>query len=226
MRVAEEGNEPVADEVDRGFVAGDQQQPTQCEDLVVAQSVITVARLDETADEVVHGLRSTVLGEGGEVLAECEGGPVSARCGASIDQGLHGVEVENEDRPIETKVRTLLAAISHGFTSDPEFMAIVATRSSLFRGAQGGVLDRERAMYDLLTDMFRRAQLRGEIRGDLDPRRLAETFTGAYMLATVNWLVGWWGESGDLADRLDEQATVLLSGCLTSEVDPQRQKKR
>jgi hypothetical protein len=35
------------------------------------------------------------------------------------------------------------------------------------------------------------------------------------MLAVVNWLVGWWQTNDDLADRLNEQATVLLSGCLT-----------
>jgi len=92
-------------------------------------------------------------------------------------------------------------------------MLVVATHSGLFWGARGGILERELGVYALLTEMFRSAQHRGEIRAELDPRRLAETFTGAYMLAIVNWLTGWWGERDDLAARLDEQAHVLLSGC-------------
>jgi len=123
-------------------------------------------------------------------------------------------EIDDEERPTGEKVRRLLAAIAHGFTSDSQLMAVVVTRSSMFRGARGDVHDREMAMYDLLTDLFRRGQQRGEIRPELDPRRLAETFTGAYMLTTANWLVGWWGDHDDFADRLDEQARVVLSGCL------------
>ncbi|HYZ99722.1 MAG TPA: TetR/AcrR family transcriptional regulator [Acidimicrobiales bacterium] len=122
--------------------------------------------------------------------------------------------VDDEERSLEAKLRLLVRTIADGFASDPEFMAVVVTRSSLFWGAGGGVRDRELTMYALLTELFRRAQGRGEVRSELDPQRLAETFTGAYMLATANWLVGWWDEPGGLADRLDEQAAVILEGCL------------
>lgn len=124
-------------------------------------------------------------------------------------------ELDDEARPIEAKVHALLAVIADAFASDPEFMTVVVTRSSIFRGAHGGVRDRELVMYDLLTELFSRGQQRGEIRPELDPRRLAETFTGAYMLTTANWLVAWWGERDDLGDRLEEQARVLLTGCQT-----------
>jgi AcrR family transcriptional regulator len=134
-------------------------------------------------------------------------------------------QVDDEARPVSAKVRGLLASVAEVFSADPKFMAVVATRSSLFWGAQGGVLERELGMYALATDLFRRAQHRGEIRPELDPQRLAETFTGAYMLAVVNWLVGWWQTNDDLADRLNEQATVLLSGCLT-EHSPARGTRR
>jgi hypothetical protein len=90
----------------------------------------------------------------------------------------------------------------------------VATRSSLFLGARGEVLERELGMYSLVTELIRRAQERGEVRRELDAARLAETFTGAYMLAVINWLVGWWGERDDLASRLKELGNVILSGCL------------
>jgi AcrR family transcriptional regulator len=135
-------------------------------------------------------------------------------------------EVEDENRPVADKVRSLLASVAEVFSSEPEFMAVVATRSSLFWGARGGVLERELGMYALAAELFRRAQSRGEIRPELDPHRLAETFTGAYMLATVNWLVGWWKNHDDLASRLDEQAHVLLSGCLSPATKDQQNPKR
>src|SRR5262245_54063659 len=124
-------------------------------------------------------------------------------------------ELDDESRSTDEKVRRLLASVAFGFTDDREFMTVVVTRSSIFLGAQGAVRDREMVMYDLLTELFARGQQRGEIRPELDPRRIAETFTGAYMLTTGNWLVGWWGDRDELADRLDEQARVLLTGCRT-----------
>jgi AcrR family transcriptional regulator len=134
-----------------------------------------------------------------------------------LDQLRQAVD---DSQPVGETVRGLLASVAAFFAGDRDFMAVVATRSSLFRGARGGVLERERAMYSLLTELFRRAQQRDEIRPELDPQRLAETLTGAYMLATINWLVGWWDTRDDLADRLHEQGTVLLSGCLTPAPDP------
>lgn len=122
--------------------------------------------------------------------------------------------VDDETRSAADKIRALLDSVAEVFSTDAEFMAVVATRSSLFWGAQGGVLERELGMYSLAAELFARAQQRGEIRADLNPRRLAETFTGAYMLATVNWLLSWWNTNEDLADVLNEQATVLLHGCV------------
>lgn len=142
----------------------------------------------------------------------------------ALDKFIDGLrhEVEDDTRPVADKVRGLLASVAEVFSADAEFMAVVATRSSLFWGAQGGVLEREFGVYALATELFRRARDRGEIRPDLDPQRLAETFTGAYVLATVNWLLSWWETGDDLADRLDEQATVLLGGCLTGSTPPRR----
>ena len=117
------------------------------------------------------------------------------------------------DRPTGDKVRRMLAQVAEAFRRDRTFMATVVARSSLFWGATGGVLQRELGMYDLATQLFRAGQERGDIRNDLDAQRLAETFTGAYMLAVANWLIGWWGKRDDLADRLDEIADTLLQGC-------------
>jgi AcrR family transcriptional regulator len=131
-------------------------------------------------------------------------------------------EVDDTSRPITEKVRSLLASVAELFSSDRDFMAVVATRSSLFLGARGEVLERELGMYSLVTELLRRTQRRGELRRELDPSRLAETFTGAYMLAVMNWLIGWWGERGDLGSRLEELGDVLLSGCLA---EPRRSRR-
>ena len=117
------------------------------------------------------------------------------------------------DRPTKDKVRRMLASVADAFSRDRKFMATVVARSSLFWGATGGVLQRELGMYDLATQLFRSGQERGDIRADLDAQRLAETFTGAYMLAVANWLIGWWGKRDDLANRLDEIADTILHGC-------------
>ena len=135
-------------------------------------------------------------------------------------------EVDDASRPIGEKVRSLLGSVAELFSSDRDFMAVVATRSSLFLGARGEVLERELGMYSLVTELLRRAQHRGELRRELDPARLAETFTGAYMLAVINWLVGWWGERDDLAGRLQELGDVILSGCLTGPGRSRRARNR
>lgn len=140
-----------------------------------------------------------------------------------IEQLRH--EVDDESRPIADKVRTLLRSVAVAFSTDPAFMAVVATRSSLFWGAREGVLEREHGMYELATELFVRAQRRGEIRLELDPQRLAETFTGAYMLATVNWLVNWWNTNDDLTSTLEEQANVLLHGCVTQQHSPSSRRR-
>jgi AcrR family transcriptional regulator len=133
----------------------------------------------------------------------------------TLDRFLDLVRVELEDtnRSARDKVGSLLTQLAEAFRKDRRFMAVVATRSSLFWGARGGVLERELGLYELLTDLFERGQRSGEVRPDIDPQRLAETFTGAYMLALVNWLVGWWGKRDDLTERLLEVGDVLLDGC-------------
>ena len=62
--------------------------------------------------------------------------------------------------------------------------------------------------------LFADAQSEGELRPELSPRRLAETLTGAYMLAVANWLIGWWPEQPPLHDVLHEVGDTLLRGAL------------
>lgn len=120
----------------------------------------------------------------------------------------HVPATETIDAFVELVVKT--------YGRDRRFMATVATRSRLYWGATGEIRDQELRLYELLVEVFRRGQEAGEVRTDLDPQRIAETFTGAYMLVVINWLVGWWGTRGDLADRLAEQLSLLSRGWSTA----------
>jgi len=96
---------------------------------------------------------------------------------------------------LESTLREVMAALADVFSNDPEFMAVVATRSGMF--------------------------WRGEVRPELDPQQLAETLAGASMVATINCLNDWWGQpDDDLFRRLDQQADVLLNGCSDSAFTP------
>ena len=117
---------------------------------------------------------------------------------------------------IESTIRAVMALLADVFSSDPEFMAVVATRSGLFWGPSGGIIERHLGIYELLTQLFEASQQRGEVRHDFDPQHLAETLAGASMVATVNWLIDWWGQPDDLFRRLDQQADLILNGCRPS----------
>ena len=122
---------------------------------------------------------------------------------------------------LESTLREVMAALADVFSNDPEFMAVVATRSGMFWGPSGGIIERHLGIYELLAQLFETAQQRGEVRPELDPQQLAETLAGASMVATINCLNDWWGQpDDDLFRRLDQQADVLLNGCSDSAFTP------
>ena len=117
-------------------------------------------------------------------------------------------------QPITATVDELMATLAAVFSQDSEFMAVVVIRSRLFWGASGPLMERELQTYEQLTALFAEAQSAGELRAELSPRRLAETLTGAYMLAVANWLIGWWPEQPPLQQVLQEVGDTLLRGAL------------
>jgi len=125
---------------------------------------------------------------------------------------LHGA-LQTHERPVPDRLRDLLRVMALGFSTDREFMAVVATRSKLFFGAEGPILEQELLTYGLLAQLFREGQERSEIRADIHPPQLAELFTGTYMLTILNWVVGWWEDSEPLEARLQRAADVFLDGC-------------
>lgn len=125
------------------------------------------------------------------------------------------------DRSVPDRIRDLLRVMALSFSEDREFMAVVAQRSQLFFGAQGAILQHELLTFDLLKRLFREGQVRGEIRDDVDPLQLAEILTGTYSTTLFNWVVGWWGDRGDLEERLMRAADVFLDGCRPPESQEQ-----
>lgn len=129
-------------------------------------------------------------------------------------------------QPITTTVDELMKALAVAFSQDTEFMAVVVIRSRLFWGASGALMERELQAYEQLTALFAEAQAAGEVRPDLSPRRLAESLTGAYMLAIANWLIGWWPDQPHLLHVLHEVGDTLLRGALMPTEARQRRRRR
>jgi AcrR family transcriptional regulator len=128
-------------------------------------------------------------------------------------------ELESPDEPVADRVRALARACGRAFSSDPAFMAVVATRSRAFGG--GGQLPAEGIppIYGLLSLLFDEGQREGEIRADVPPLELAQSFSGTFMFTVVGWLMAW--QSGqtardaerDLERRLMRAFDVFLDGC-------------
>jgi len=126
-------------------------------------------------------------------------------------------EMADERRSVPDRVRDLVRTIGEVLQKeDRQFMALVATRSKLFQGGEGNVFERQVQAHGTLVQLFREGQSRGEIRSDLDPHLLAESLTGAYTFAIVNWLTGRWRDSEQLSTRLVRVADVVLDGCRTA----------
>lgn len=132
-------------------------------------------------------------------------------------------EMADERRSVPERVRDLVRTIGEALQrEDRRFMAVVATRSKLFEGGEGNVFERQVQAHGTLVQLFREGQSRGEIRAELDPYLLAESLTGAYTFAIVNWLTGR-GKPGELlATRLVRVADVVLDGCRATRRVPVR----
>jgi AcrR family transcriptional regulator len=126
------------------------------------------------------------------------------------------------DRPVAERIRETVAAVGRGFAADRDLMALVATRSNLLYATTDPARERHLEAYELLRELMRQGQRRGELRRDIDARQLAEILTATYMLTIANWLLSWWGKEYDLASRLSKTVDVFLDGCRTIPGGPGR----
>jgi AcrR family transcriptional regulator len=132
---------------------------------------------------------------------------------------LAGQELALADHTVGERVLALARACGRAFSSDPEFMTVVVTRSRAF-GGRGELPAREDPIYALLTQLFADGQTNGEIRRDIPPIELAETFSGIFMFTVVSWLAESQSDDrsgrdneADLDARLTRAFDVFLDGC-------------
>jgi AcrR family transcriptional regulator len=127
-------------------------------------------------------------------------------------------ELEAEESSVSERVKALARACGKAFSSDPSFMTVVVTRSRAF-GGRGQLPARDDPIYGLLSQLFEEGQASGEIRRDVPPLELAETFSGIFMFTVVSWLAAWQSSQskgdaeGQLEARLMRSFDVFLDGC-------------
>jgi TetR/AcrR family transcriptional regulator, cholesterol catabolism regulator len=117
------------------------------------------------------------------------------------------------DEPLVDRLHELVRTIGVGFAAHRDFMATVVTRTNVFFGASGEGAAKDHENFELLAELFRQGQARGEVKPELEPLQLAETLTAIYLLTITNWITGWWGERGDLEARLATAVGIFIEGC-------------
>jgi AcrR family transcriptional regulator len=127
-------------------------------------------------------------------------------------------ELALEDQTVGQRVRALARACGRAFSSDPDFMTVVVTRSRAF-GGRGQLPVRDDPIYGLLARLFTDGQATGEIRRDVPPIELAESFSGIFMFTVVSWLAereapprARRDDEADLDARLMRSFDVFLEG--------------
>jgi AcrR family transcriptional regulator len=140
---------------------------------------------------------------------------------ASETKRFYGAYLQNlrarEEEPVADRVRELLGVIGSVFVADREVLTSVVDRTSLLFGSTGATKELDLANYDLLADLFRQGQVRGEVRRDCDPMQLAEILNATVLLILDNWVSGWWNDAGPLEPRLTLAADVVLHGCVPTD---------
>jgi AcrR family transcriptional regulator len=125
-------------------------------------------------------------------------------------------ELERHDRSVPDRIRSLMSSWVEECVSDRKFNALVVSRSRIFAGPQGELRAKALRNYDILKELFREGQKRGEIRADTDPLQLAEMLEGIWVLTAGNWLFGWWKDNSDKVEfeqRVMKAVNVFLDGC-------------
>jgi AcrR family transcriptional regulator len=121
-------------------------------------------------------------------------------------------QLELADVGVPDRIRATMPAAAAAIAADREFQTVLYTRSNLFH-SEGLLKERTYEMYRLLSELFEAGQQRGEISADSQPMQLAEVLIAIYQLTTINWLIGWWGATESLSDRVAAALEIFLDGC-------------
>lgn len=125
--------------------------------------------------------------------------------------------IARSDEPVGDRLRELARVMASVCATDREFLATVLSRTSLFSDATGHDKHKDMENFDLLASLFHQGQDRGEIGPQHNGRQLAEIFIAIQTLTITNWVIGWWGEIGDLEPRMLAALEIMLSGCQRSD---------
>lgn len=141
-------------------------------------------------------------------------------------------QLDADDQPVAERVRALALASGKAFSTDPAFMTVIVTKARAF-GGRGQLPPHDVPIYGLLTRLFTQGQTNGEIRSDVPPLELAETFSGVFMFTVVSWLTGWQqgrqtstADEAELEGRLMRAFDVFLDGCRTNRRAPTHSRGR
>jgi NADH dehydrogenase len=121
-------------------------------------------------------------------------------------------QLEQRDRSVSERLRETFSLLAGGMAEEREIARVLMLRSSLM-SAEGLVKQKEMEMYDLLAELFRAGQKRGEIVRGADPYQLAEMLMAIWELTTINWLLDWWEQPHELEPRVMQAVELFLSGC-------------
>ena len=102
VRVAQQREHPVADQVGGGLVAGDQEQAQHVERLALGQPLALVLHLHQRAQDVVAGLDPALRDNRPEIRVELAGGVHGDGALAGTDRGLQqpGALIRPEPEPV------------------------------------------------------------------------------------------------------------------------------
>lgn len=107
-------------------------------------------------------------------------------------------DVADHDRPVLARLEELVAEFAANFAGDRGFAVQLALHTRLGLGRE-----REQQNHRWLSDLMEEGQRRGEIRGDIQPRQLAELFMAVVLVTVSNWLL-YPGDESPPADDVEE----------------------
>ncbi|HEV8627804.1 MAG TPA: TetR/AcrR family transcriptional regulator [Acidimicrobiia bacterium] len=107
-------------------------------------------------------------------------------------------DVADHDRPVLARLEELVGEFAANFAGDRGFAVQLALHTRLGLGRE-----REQKSHRWLSELMEEGQRRGEIRGDVQPRQLAELFMAVVLVTVSNWLL-YPGDESPPADDADE----------------------
>jgi AcrR family transcriptional regulator len=129
--------------------------------------------------------------------------------------------VEEKQRPVADRLRELMSVLAFAFSEDRAFMVTAVTKSNFFFAPEPHPMHQRYSRHrDLISEILREGQEKGELRRDLEAGQLTEVLTGIYVLSIMNWLgedqASWHYSTrgGELEPRLQRALSVFLEGCL------------